>query len=124
MDESRIESRYTFKEDESFYPGHFPGNPVTPGVILLEAMAQSGLVALGLYLMSMENPPDEVRKMVTFFSEAEVEFRRPVYPKETITIKGEKIYWRRNKLKSKVEVTNSNGDVVAFATISGMGVRT
>jgi len=124
LDEHRIESRYTFREDESFYPGHFPGNPVTPGVILLEAMAQTGLVALGLYLLAMDNPLDEVRKMITFFSDAEVEFRRPVYPGETITIKGEKIYWRRNKLKSKTEVINSKGEVVAFATVSGMGVRT
>jgi len=39
-------SLYTFKEDELFFAGHFPGNPIVPGVILIEAMAQAGGAAL------------------------------------------------------------------------------
>ena len=64
LDEERIVSRYTFKKDEYFYQGHFPGDPVTPGVILTEAMAQTGVVALGLYLTSLkfgeEGPISEI----------------------------------------------------------------
>ena len=40
------ESTYTFKEDEAFFAGHFPGNPIVPGVILIETMAQAGGAAL------------------------------------------------------------------------------
>ena len=39
-------SLYTFKEDEPFFAGHFPGNPIVPGVILVETMVQAGGAAL------------------------------------------------------------------------------
>ena len=41
---------YQLKKDEYFYQGHFPDNPITPGVILIEIMAQIGLVCYGIYL--------------------------------------------------------------------------
>ena len=41
---------YSFRKDEYFYQGHFPENPVTPGVIMTETMAQIGLVGLGMFL--------------------------------------------------------------------------
>jgi 3-hydroxyacyl-[acyl-carrier-protein] dehydratase len=44
-----IVGAYRFRADEFFYPGHFPGRPITPGVILVESMAQIGVVAFGLY---------------------------------------------------------------------------
>ena len=40
MDDDHIVARYTFRPDADFYRGHFPGNPITPGVLLIEAMAQ------------------------------------------------------------------------------------
>ena len=46
-----IQGHYTFREDEYFYKGHFPGMPVTPGAILAECMAQIGLLAFGMYLL-------------------------------------------------------------------------
>ena len=55
VDERRITGGYRFREDEYFYRGHFPGRPVTPGVILIEAMAQTGVVAFGLYLSLLKN---------------------------------------------------------------------
>ncbi|MBN2397434.1 MAG: beta-hydroxyacyl-ACP dehydratase, partial [Deltaproteobacteria bacterium] len=47
MDGDHIVGAYRFREDEYFYRGHFPGRPVTPGVILIETMAQTGVVAFG-----------------------------------------------------------------------------
>ena len=113
---------YTFKENEFFYAGHFPGNPLTPGVILIEAMCQTGLVALGIHLLGMELPEEEVARTITLFTDADVEFARVVPPGSTVRVNAEKLFWRRRKLKSKVELTLDDGTYVAGGTVSGMGV--
>ena len=122
LDENFIVGTYTFKEDEFFYKGHFPGDPVTPGVILIESMAQTGVVALGLYLTSLKLGPDEVKKWTTFFTDSHIDFYKPVYPGQKVIIKGEKKFFRRMKLSSNVKVYLENGDLVAEGTVSGMGV--
>ena len=50
ISENGITGSYTFKKDDYFYQGHFKDNPITPGVILTETMAQIGVVCLGIYL--------------------------------------------------------------------------
>jgi 3-hydroxyacyl-[acyl-carrier-protein] dehydratase len=114
---------YTFRGDEDFYKGHFPGDPVTPGVILLETMCQTGLVAFGIYLLGLEAPIESVAGTVTLFTDGEVEFARVVRPGDTVRVKAEKIFWRRRKLKSKVILELADGTLVASATVSGMGVK-
>ena len=54
ISENAVTGSYTFKEDAFFYEGHFKNNPITPGVILTECMAQIGLVCLGIYLLADE----------------------------------------------------------------------
>ena len=122
INENGAVGEYTFKHDEVFYKGHFPGNPVTPGVILVEAMCQTGLVALGIYLLGLEVPRSEVETIVTLFTDANVEFERVVMPGETVCVTAEKVYFRRRKLKSNVVLTLQDGTFVAKATVSGMGV--
>ena len=123
LSENGIVSSYTFKQDESFYAGHFPDNPITPGVILLETMAQTGVVAYGLYLASKQMERDEIQKILTVFTEAEVEFNGLVRPGDRVVISAKQIYFRRLKLKVEAEITLENGDVVCSGTIAGMGVR-
>jgi len=118
-----IEGRYTFRMDESFYAGHFPGMPLTPGVILLETMAQTGVVALGIYLKALEVGPVELPRWRSIFTDAEVEFLGGVLPGEKVICRGEKIFWRRSKLRSKVEMTKADGSMVASCTLSGLGIR-
>lgn len=122
IDADHAVGEYTFRHDEGFYEGHFPGHPVTPGVILLETMCQTGLVALGIHLLGLELSRDEVAKTVTLFTDSQVEFERIVRPGDKVRVTAEKIFWRRRKLKSSVVLTLADGTVVARGTVAGMGV--
>jgi 3-hydroxyacyl-[acyl-carrier-protein] dehydratase len=123
LDENGAVGEYTFRADENFYPGHFPGNPVTPGVILTEAMCQTGIVALGIYLLGLEHPIEVVRRTVTLLTETNVEFDRMVKPGDTVRTTAEKIFWRRRKLKASVVMTAADGTQIARGTVAGMGVE-
>ena len=123
IDNDGASGEYTFRPDEFFYRGHFPGDPVTPGVILIETMCQTGLVAFGIYLLGLEVPREEVARTVTLFTESEVEFERIVRPGETVRVTAEKVFWRRRKLRSRVVLTLADGTPVAKGTVAGMGVR-
>lgn len=101
VDEEHIVGRYTFKEDEYFYEGHFPGNPVTPGVILTESMAQVGIVSLAIYLTALKYGEHSLKKWQTFFTDNNIDYHQPVFPGETVTIKAKKIFWRRMKIRSR-----------------------
>jgi len=122
LDEERIVATYRFRPDADFYRGHFPGNPVTPGVILIESMAQTGIVALGIYLLSVEGSTYDPKTAMTLFTEAEVEFGALVRPGERVTIEATKVFWRRRKLRARAEMTRDDGTVVCSGTLSGMGV--
>ena len=113
--EDRAEGEYRFKEDEYFYKGHFKGNPVTPGVILTECMAQIGLVCLGIQLI---DGLSESAKIALVGSD--VHFYLPVYPGEKVKVISDKEYFRFGKLKCQVKMVNEKGAVVCKGTISGM----
>ena len=116
IDENRVEGIYTFDENLDFYKGHFKDNPVTPGVILTEVMAQIGLVCLGIFLL---NDRFNLNTSIALTSN-EIEFLKPVYPNEKVTVISEKIYFRFGKLKCKVSMKNELGVEVCTGTIAGM----
>lgn len=112
--ETGVVGHYTFSEDADFYKGHFIGYPVTPGVILTECMAQIGLVCLGIFLM------EGTQASGVALSNTAIDFYKPVFPGETVTVVSEKVYFRFGKLKCKVRMLNANKDLVALGEISGM----
>jgi 3-hydroxyacyl-[acyl-carrier-protein] dehydratase len=122
LDADHIVATYRFRPDADFYRGHFPGNPVTPGVILIESMAQAGIVAFGIYLISLEGATYDPEKTMTLFTDANVEFGGLVKPGDRVTIEARKVFWRRRKLRSEVEMKLGDGTVVCSGTVSGMGV--
>jgi len=122
LGDETIVARYTFRADAFFYRGHFPGNPITPGVILVESMAQTGVVALGIYLVAKEKGAEEVKKVLTVFTDVTAEFSGVVRPGDTVTIRARKVFFRRMKLRSEVEMRKEDGTLVATATVAGMGV--
>ena len=123
MTEFNMEGSYTFLKDEYFYAGHFKENPVTPGVILTECMAQIGLVCFGIFLLNNESSSiekDIVLKHKIALTNLNIDFYLPVFPGETVRVLSDKEYFRFNKLKCKVKMLNDKNEVVCSGVISGM----
>ncbi len=121
IDEDHIVAAHRFGEDADFYRGHFPGNPITPGVLLLETMAQAGVVAHGIYLLGRAAAAAAEAALIVF-TDATVEFAGIVRPGERVLVRGRKLLFRRGLLRAQVEVHREAGDLVCSATIAGMRV--
>ena len=119
IDENGVEGNYIFDENHDFYKGHFKDNPVTPGVILTEVMAQIGLVCLGVFLLKDSFNSSTLIALTS----NEIQFLKPVFPKEKVTVISEKIYFRFGKLKCKVKMLNEKNQEVCSGFISGMIVN-
>lgn len=121
INDQKVVGHYTFRQDESFYAGHFPGNPVTPGVILLECAAQIGMASLAihLYLNSGRDPNDRV----TFFSSATVDWLHPVRPGDKVIVEAEKHFWKMGRIVSNFQMFLENRTLVAKGTLTGVGVK-
>jgi beta-hydroxyacyl-ACP dehydratase FabZ len=103
--------------NEPFFQGHFPGHPIMPGVLLLEAMAQTGGV---LALKSV--PPDQVKnKLIYFMSIDKAKFRKPVIPGDQVRFELDVIRQRSNIVSLKA-VALVDGAVVAEAEMMAMVV--
>lgn len=116
IDENGVEGTYTFDPNLDFYKGHFKDDPVTPGVILTEVMAQIGLVCLGIFLLN-----DDLNKNTSIaLTSTDIEFLKPVFPNEKVNVISKKIYFRFGKLKCKVIMKNEQGVEVCTGIIAGM----
>jgi len=96
--------------NEEFFQGHFPGAPVMPGVLIIEALAQTGAILL------LSDIPDRASKLVYFTGIDEARFRRPVVPGDQIRLTMEviKVRSRSCKMRGRAEV---DGELVAEAEI-------
>ncbi|KIO78340.1 hydroxymyristoyl-ACP dehydratase [Pedobacter lusitanus] len=117
IDENGSTGTYTFDKDLDFYKGHFKDAPVTPGVILTETMAQIGLVCLGIYLSGSTGTEMKAHVMLTSTA---MDFMKPVFPGEKVTVTAEKVYFRFKKLNCNVVMKNEAGETVCKGNISGM----
>jgi 3-hydroxyacyl-[acyl-carrier-protein] dehydratase len=122
VDRSHVVARYRFRKEQSFYPAHFPGRPVTPGVILLEAMCQGGMVAQGIYLLASDTSPENAKKYCFLVTGSEVEWIKQVLPDTTVIVRSELLAWRMRRIRTRVKMFDEAGSVVAEAVILGMGV--
>ena len=94
--------------NEPFFQGHFPGAPVMPGVLIIEAMAQVGAVLI------YHDLPDHDRKLVYFTGIENAKFRRPVVPGDQLRLEMEELNRRSNFGKMQGHVT-VDGKLVAEA---------
>ncbi len=97
--------------NEPFFQGHFPGHPIMPGVLIVEAMAQTGGILL---LNGMEEPE---KKMVYFMAIDDVKFRKPVLPGDALTFVVEMVVMKKrfSKMQGKTYV---KGELVAEAMMT------
>ena len=96
--------------NEPFFQGHFPGHPIMPGVLVVEAMAQCG----GVLMMSLLEHPET--KLVYFSSIDKCRFRKPVLPGDQVEFELEMLKFRRNTCKMN-GVARVGGEVVAEAEL-------
>ncbi len=101
--------------NEEFFQGHFPGNPVMPGVLQIEAMAQTA----GAIVIAAEEDYKNSTKSVLFMSVDGVKFRKPVKPGDQMKMHVEKIRERRNVYVFKGQ-SIVDGQVVSEAEFTAM----
>jgi 3-hydroxyacyl-[acyl-carrier-protein] dehydratase len=97
--------------NEPFFEGHFPGYPIMPGVLMVEAMAQTG----GALLLT--EIPDRGDKLMVFTGIEEARFRRPVTPGDQLRIEVTVLNWRSRAVKMQGVIT-VNGKVVCDGIVT------
>ena len=115
VDGEYIKAHKCVSFNEPFFQGHFPGNPVMPGVLQIEAMAQTA----GAIVRAAEENYAETTKSVLFMSIDGVKFRKPVKPGDQLRMHVEKIKERRNIFVFKGQTT-VDGQVVSEAEFTAM----
>jgi UDP-3-O-[3-hydroxymyristoyl] N-acetylglucosamine deacetylase/3-hydroxyacyl-[acyl-carrier-protein] dehydratase len=112
MEGNKIVGLKNITMNEPYFQGHFPGHPIMPGVLQLEAMAQVG----GLLMMKHA---EAVRQLAYFMAAESVKWRKPVLPGDTLIIEVEMMKARGKICKAKGQCKVA-GDVVSEAEITFM----
>lgn len=103
--------------NEPQFTGHFPGNPIMPGVLITEALAQVGAVML----LSM---PENKGKLGVFTGINNFKFRRQVVPGDTLTLHAELLMYRHGMGKAEVKATVDGqmaaGGEISFAVVDNI----
>ena len=105
--------------NEPFFTGHFPGFPIMPGVLIVEAMAQTGGVLL---LTEVE---DRTNKLIVFTGIEKARFRRPVVPGDQLRIEIDVLHWRPAASRIMVRMDGRayvNGKLVCDGTVTAQMV--
>jgi 3-hydroxyacyl-[acyl-carrier-protein] dehydratase len=108
--EKRIVGIKNVTINEWYFQGHFPGKPIMPGVLIIEALAQ-----LGGFLL-LQEIPDRDKKLLYFVAVDGARFRRPVVPGDQLRLEAKVLSWRGDfcKLEGKATV---NGQLAAEGTV-------
>jgi len=93
--------------NEPFFQGHFPGKPIMPGVLIVEAMGQAGGLLIGKSL-----PPENQDRLFYFMGFDKVRFRKPVVPGDQLILEIDLLRMRSNAIKM-AGIAKVDGNIVA-----------
>ncbi|WP_018465673.1 3-hydroxyacyl-ACP dehydratase FabZ [Calidithermus timidus] len=110
-DEKRFRALKNVSFNEPHFQGHFPGYPIMPGVLILEAMAQASVAVV------TKQPEFKPGGLVFLVGVEEARFRKPVTPGDSLILEGELLQYRRGLGKVRVEA-KVEGEVRAEATLT------
>jgi beta-hydroxyacyl-ACP dehydratase FabZ len=97
--------------NEPFFQGHFPGTPIMPGVLIVEALGQAGGV-----LVSQSLPPERQGELIFFMGFDKVRFRKPVTPGDQLLLELEMLKLR-TKVVKMAGIAKVDGTIVAEAQL-------
>ena len=112
----RIVALKNVSVNEEFFVGHFPGNPVMPGVLIVEAMAQAGGILL------LHDLPAEKRRLLYFTAIERARFRRPIVPGDQVRLEVEVLRLRESFVRTAGKAF-VDGKLAAEATLSSAMVE-
>jgi 3-hydroxyacyl-[acyl-carrier-protein] dehydratase len=111
VDEETIKGSYTFRKTLPYFDSHFKGNPLVPGVLMIECMGQIGMVCHLIYLAGKYNSG-----FLPVLSNVEASFFGNANYEEACIVTGKKMYFRYSILKSTVEMRKQDGSLIAVLT--------
>ncbi|MBI5247064.1 MAG: hypothetical protein HY923_07770 [Elusimicrobia bacterium] len=121
IDKEHVVTKYTWKDEDC--AGHFPGNPVVPGVKMVEMAVQTSVVAWAIYLMGAK-APDILKTSVNLFTYVDKgSFKKMVRPGDTLICRavfGKEGFFKDNKLVAEAEIKFMGGKKDGESTFTGV----
>ena len=122
IDKTHVVTKYTWKDEDC--AGHFPGNPVVPGVKMVEMAVQTSVVAWAIYLMGAKASEERLAQMVNLFTHVDKgSFKKMVRPGETSICRaafGKEGFFRDGKLVAEAEIKFLGGPKDGESSFTGI----
>ena len=119
--DQHIIGEYTFPKTSDFFNGHFPGNPMVPGVLLTECASQISLACFGFVLLGTSTTSSCGSRSQLYLTQSQMDFEQPVEPEQKLRVEAVLDYFRFHKLSVKVKIYVDDKRV-ATGKLQGMTV--